>query len=541
MKLIKRIGLKSFFLLLCIFYTTTSNGQMPNEIEINNGIIKLKLDLTSGGAISYLSDANNNYNVVNIHDKGRYIQQSYYNGQHLDRRAEGQHPNFSPWNWNPIQAGDIYGNRSQVITYRRNANELYVKNRPMLWDMNNSPCECYFETWVTFSGTAAHVKNKLTVFRTDNLWQTRPYHQELPALYTVGDLYKLYTYRGSAPWTNDGLSRINNSGPPWAYWNTNESWAALVNNNNWGVGIYNPISTYFVGGFSGSPGGGPYDNPTGYFSPLITKALSKNGTFQYEYDLILGNLNDIRTYVYQKRGVNPGGNTLSWEFNQSGNNEGWIRSGGTNSIATTGGSLNVGITSGDPQIINQNVSFNPNSFDYLKIGIRNFTNNGDMDFFWSNSSGGFSASKRIRVSVAPNNNNLNEYVFDLRNVSLWNNGGTINAIRIDPPGDGNPSGENVKIDYIRFTGNTRSKEVSVLKIDETDNILKVFPNPFAEELNIHTKEKSFILYNLRGKKIITPHTKTKNGFNIITNNLTSGLYYIKVGKEVFKIYKSKNR
>lgn len=524
--------IKRFLLLLCVLYASTGMGQ--NTISLNNGVIHLKLDLTSGGAISYLSAASNSYNVVNTHDPGRFIQQSYYNGQHIDRSSSGQHPNYSPWNWNPIQAGDVYGNKAQVISHSASSSQLYVKTRPKLWDMNNELCQCYFETWVTLEGTAAKVRNKLTTFQTDNIWQPRPYHQELPAVYTRGDLYKLYSYQGSSPWTQAGLTRVNNSGPPWAYWNNSERWAALVNSNNWGVGVYNANATLYVGGFSGSIGGGPTGNSTGYFSPLRTIQLSKNGTFEYEYYLILGNLTDIRNFVYNKRGISTGGgtttNSINWEFNQAGNVEGWTRGGGTSSISAAGGKLKVTSSSADPQII-RNISFNPRLYDFLKIGMSNHTNNGEMDFFWSNSSGGFSGSRRLRVPVVYNTAQR-EYVFDLRNVSLWKNGGTINAIRIDPPGNGSPSGEYVNIDYIRFSGTGTTKRAAS---DSQDQSVKVFPNPFTNELTIQTSEEEFGLYNLQGEKLSLPVTKTGSGFRIDSEGLASGMYLLKMGKDVFKI------
>lgn len=527
--------IKHLLLLLCVVYSSTAIGQ---PITLNNGVIKIQLDLSSGGAISYLSDAGNSYNVVNIHDKGRYIQQSYYNGQQINRTAAGQHPNYSPWNWNPIQAGDVYGNTAQIVTYSATSSQLYVKTRPKLWDMNNELCQCYFETWVTLEGTAAKVRNKLTTFQTDNIWTPQPSHQELPAVYTRGDLYKLYSYQGSSPWTQGALTQTNNSGPPWVYWTNNELWAALVNSNNWGVGVYNANATQYVGGFSGSIGGGPTGNSTGYFSPLRTITLSKNGTFEYEYYLILGNLTDIRNFVYNKRGISTGGgvsNAINWEFNTNGNVEGWVGAGGTSSVTSTSGKLKVASTSVDPQII-RTISFDPKLYDFLKIGMSNYTNNVEMDFFWSNASGGFSGTKRIRVTVAANTAQQ-EYVFDLRNVSLWKNGGTINAIRIDPPGDGNSSGEYVNIDYIRLSGTGTTKQ-GEQDVDVLDHSVNVFPNPFTNELNVRTSEEQIELYNLQGAKLNPPVFKTESGFHVNSEMLPSGLYLLKIGTKVYKIQKN---
>ena len=416
--------LKHILMLVGIGFTTLCMAQ-KNEVSIDNGVIKVKIDLNSGGAISYLSASGSNYNVVNTFDKGRFIQQSYYTGNLVDRSAEGQHTTatFSPWNWNPIQGGDVFGNRSQVLTYNRSGNQLYVKTLPKLWDMNNESCQCHFETWITLSGTVAHVRNRLTNFRTDNIWDAKPHHQELPAVYSIGDLYKLYTYTGNAPFTNGSLSRITSNGSNWSYWNSPEKWAALVNSNNWGMGVYNPISTFFIGGFAGARNsGGTNNDPTGYFAPLITKAMGKNEVYEYQYTLILGNLSDIRAYAYHQQGVTPGGNAITWGFNSNGNTEGWTRGGGANSVFTSGGELRVNIGGGDPQIIRTGLSIDPRQYGYLKVGLRNLANDGNLEVFWGNASGGFSASKRATLSVAHNNNSVREYVFALKDLSLWRNG-----------------------------------------------------------------------------------------------------------------------
>lgn len=272
--------------------------------ELDNGVLHVKFDQNAGGSIRYISESGKDYNVVNIADKGRYIQQSYYAGQDLNRTKSGQHPAWSPWPWNPIQAGDVYGNKSRILDRFNDSKTMYIKTMPLLWDMNGEYAECEFETWVTLIGTVIRVRNKITIDRKDSLWtEVIPKHQELPAVYSIADLNNLYTYKGDAPWTNGDLTRIQNSGPPWEYWETSENWAAFVNNSNWGLGVFNKTCALFVGGFHGSPGGGPTNNSTGYISPLETKALDKNSVYEYEYDLILGNLSDIRSHAYNMHGA----------------------------------------------------------------------------------------------------------------------------------------------------------------------------------------------------------------------------------------------
>ena len=54
------------------------------EMVLDNGSLLVKLDLTRGGAIKYISESGKTRNIVNVHDEGRYIQQSYYAGNRLD-------------------------------------------------------------------------------------------------------------------------------------------------------------------------------------------------------------------------------------------------------------------------------------------------------------------------------------------------------------------------------------------------------------------------------------------------------------------------
>lgn len=275
---------------------------VPNP-TLDNGVLELRLDLSAGGSITYLAQSGSRRNLVNIFDRGRYIQQSYYAGQAIDRRAEGQAPNWSPWSWNPIQVGDTYGNVGLVLEAWVRDGTAYTRCQPLLWDMNREFAQCFIEIWASLEGNQVHIRNKLTCFRTDDRWNLTENHQELPAVYSIGDLFNLYTYVGAAPWTSADLTKISNVGPPWEYWNTSEHWVALVDPNSFGIGVYNGNAVLFAGGFHGSFGGGASDNSSGYMTPLRTERLGKTSIYEYEYDLIVGTLNDIRHAVYLKKGI----------------------------------------------------------------------------------------------------------------------------------------------------------------------------------------------------------------------------------------------
>jgi hypothetical protein len=52
----------------------------PHMSYLDNGVIRLGVDLNVGGTITYLSRSGTEQNLVNSYDFGRQIQMSYYSG-----------------------------------------------------------------------------------------------------------------------------------------------------------------------------------------------------------------------------------------------------------------------------------------------------------------------------------------------------------------------------------------------------------------------------------------------------------------------------
>lgn len=277
-----------------------------NQMGLDNGILNIKLDLTRGGAISYISISGKSRNIVNIHDEGRYVQQSYYAGKNLNRINEGQNSDWSPWPWNPIQVGDSYRNRAKILECSTNDNTLYVKCTPMLWDMNNKPAEAVMEQWTTLIGNVIKVSNKLTCHRTDTIYgESISKSQELPAVYPISALKSLYSYFGDAPFTGDSLNNPVVEHLEDGFWGrytndkVSEHWMAFVDDNLWGMGVYTPIASNFLAGMAGAPGFESNDSQTSYIAPIKSVALKKIDVFEYDYYLIIGNLEDIRSEIYK--------------------------------------------------------------------------------------------------------------------------------------------------------------------------------------------------------------------------------------------------
>ena len=299
------------FLLLTIFCCTsafsqqkTSDSEASSELVADNGHLMLKLDLSRGGAIAWLSLSGSGRSIVNIADEGRYIQQSYYAGRSLDRKAEGQAPRWSPWSWNPIQVGDAFRHRAQILTSQKKGNELYVKCIPMQWDMNNKPAEAEMEQWTTLKGNVLEVRNRLTCHRTDAIYgDSILCDQELPAVYPVSALKRLYTYRGEAPFTKkevQQLTVINLSSGFWGIYNeVSENWMAFTDDSGWGMAVYNPICTKFLAGLSGVTGKESKDGSTSYIAPVKKEMLTKNCVYEYKYYILVGSLQEMRAMIYK--------------------------------------------------------------------------------------------------------------------------------------------------------------------------------------------------------------------------------------------------
>ena len=298
-----------FFTLSLLLATAAFAQQSPKEIEIGSNSIRLKQDLTRGGAICYISLSYEDRNLVNICDEGRYIQQSYYAGRSVNRQNEGQCATWSPWSWNPIQVGDYARNRAEILDFSNKGRKSYVKCIPMQWDMNNHPAEATMEQWTTIKGSVIHVKNRLTCQRTDSLYgEGVECDQEIPAVYLISALKNLYSYFGTKPFTGESVEQTEVKqiiiGDPEHFWGSYptvpEQWMAFTDDNGWGVAVYSPSATHFLAGrFGDDLEGDALSTATSYIAPLKRERLMKDSVMEYEYYLIVGSIEQIREQIYK--------------------------------------------------------------------------------------------------------------------------------------------------------------------------------------------------------------------------------------------------
>jgi hypothetical protein len=274
---------------------------------LENNFVSVGVDLSRGGAINCITLKNRwgETNIVNIRDEGRYIQQSYYAGVALDRTADGQSPDWSPWSWNPIQVGDAFNNRAEILESSLFKGEIYVKCIPMLWDMNNEPAEAIMEQWMELNDHVIKVRCRLTCNRTDDIYgEGIENSQEVPAVYPVSYLSRLVSYRGSAPFTGEPVEELEVINLASGFWGVypdeiTEHWMAFVDEDGYGLAVYNNATINFIAGRSGEPGQWSREGGTSYIAPLTRVALNKTSVYEYSYYLIVGHLDAIRADIYE--------------------------------------------------------------------------------------------------------------------------------------------------------------------------------------------------------------------------------------------------
>jgi hypothetical protein len=286
----------------------------PKMSFLDNGEVRVGMDLSLGGAVTFISSKEHPGNIINSADLGRQIQMSHYSGP-WPFEVGDKKPNkaWAGLGWNPIQTGDCYMNPSKVIEHRNDGKELYIKCLPMQWPHNNLPGDCIFETWTTLEGPVIRMRFRCTNQRLDKT-QYRPCPQELPAVYTISKLWRLISYTGDKPFTEDKLTHVTNDWHkpwPWTRFVATERWAALVDDSDWGLGVFKDDSGEFHGGVHGD---GRSDDPkhgsTAYVAPIHMENFDHNIVYEHRTEFMVGKLAEIRRRFTQMATKTP----PAWQF-----------------------------------------------------------------------------------------------------------------------------------------------------------------------------------------------------------------------------------
>lgn len=255
----------------------------PKEKFLENGKLKIGVDLSSGGSIFWFSEFPANRNLMNHADRGRFIQQSYYG------KTDGSMWAKKPWRWNPVQGGDYKGKPAKLVEVKENDGTLYVCSIPVNWAGGEDIGDCRMEEWITLKDQIARIKFRFTYCGTV---VHPPTHQELPAVFVDYALTDLVYYKDAEPWTDKPISK-DQPGWPNESRKPTENWAGFVGPDGRGVGVLFPgtdrITTYRHPGPAGPTGGG-----CSYFAPIRTMSITPGLVFEYDVYLTIGSAEEMR-------------------------------------------------------------------------------------------------------------------------------------------------------------------------------------------------------------------------------------------------------
>jgi hypothetical protein len=252
------------------------------------------------------------------------------------------------------------------------------------------------------------------------------------------------TYSGDKPFTGGELSRVEHfltPKDPWGHWFASENWAALVNDDGWGLGVWNPSCYRFSGGFAGKPGkGGPADDPTGYIAPNREEILDHDIGHEFSYVLVLGDLKAIRDYVYAhaKRPAPP-------EYRFEKDRQGWRYVNAGDAGWPIKGELDVRLEGRDPQMVGPSGFWRAADGPVLYIRAAFQTKSKTAQVMWS-CWGERGVKHAMDFEIVPDGA-YRTYAVRLADSAEYK--GVITGLRLDPVAEG-ATGEWVRVKSIGF-------------------------------------------------------------------------------------------
>lgn len=302
------------------------NRKIPDkEIFIEDGKIKIGVDLNWGGALSYLEDTdsdvqavkvdgtvkvdsdaaerygeksvNNHVNLINRNDTGRLVQQSYY-GTTGEDGYEPAYYNENQWAYNPVQGGNQYNENSKIVDVRIEENLIYIKCQPLDWAKSAEyMTPSYMEAYYTSENGMLHVSCRFVDF---SGYKATVNTQELPAFYCIEPLNNfVYSSEGELKYEKE-LIFWPDAGYP--NFSSDENWAAFMGefDDSFGIGLYVPDegSTSFLAGVYArgetTEKEPDKESPTSYIAVVKNFEFKSFNPYEYEYYITTGNVNEIR-------------------------------------------------------------------------------------------------------------------------------------------------------------------------------------------------------------------------------------------------------
>lgn len=299
---------------------------------LDNSQVKVGVHLGYGGSICWISESGSDFNLVNWYDPGRQIQCSYFANDGYPQKVyggpgpEGKN-RFAVWNWNPVQAGDVRGNRSPVLGFRQDENHVWTRCQPLnwggmasavslqgKWDPGPCPAEAFIDMHVELDGKMIKVTFGFLY------WGEESHDRcnfEMPAVYVTAPLDQYWTYTGDQPWTGAPAENMTEKVPldmtreQFKHANP-ERWGAWLTQEGFGLTIYQPDANRLTAGTyypHGKPeiDGKPRDDHWGrvnenHYLAGWAKHPIDRWHCRYEWDLylIVGDLTESRKLIADK-------------------------------------------------------------------------------------------------------------------------------------------------------------------------------------------------------------------------------------------------
>ncbi len=410
---------------------------------LDNGEVKVGVDLNHGGAIVFLARQGGE-NLINNFDLGRQVQLSFFSGP-VPFAADGQRPakHWEHIGWNPIQTGDDFKNASLLLAHENDGRVLHVKCQPMQWPLNNVPGDCTFDSWLELDGPVLKARARLNNDRSDHT-QYSARLQELPAVYGNASLHRVVSYTGPLPFTGgEPVAVPKPTGThPWSLWQGTEGWAALLDDNDQGLGLITPGRVFFTGGFAGRPGpNDTFGNSTGYLAGQALEILDHNIAYEFRYELVVGSLKEIRA---RAAAVRPTG-LPAWTF--ANDRQGWHYQNATDEGWPIKGCLKVRLETDDPQMVSPHILWQAEDAPYLIIDAAFHTTQRSATLFWQRLNRPAPGKEdQVSFPIEPDGA-YHRYVIRLADCPSYR--GAMIRLRFDPVPAGGP-GEWVQVWSIRL-------------------------------------------------------------------------------------------
>lgn len=315
---------------LSLFGFSVFNRESPkDEVFIQNESYKIGVYMFYGGVLEYMEclkgnvqavklkdksveiDRNaklkyggelltSNVNLINRYDSGRFVQQSYYGTDgRRDDYVCGDY-NGVKWPYNPVQGGNLNGDRSRIIDFKITDNSIYVKTQPMDWAKSaDDISKAYMESTYTLTDNAVLCDFSITDF---SGYAARKAEQEFPAIYIIEPLNCFAYYSGGGFVYENDLQFWGDYPDQYGYTDTGIS-GFFGSEDGFGVGVYSPgISKIKAGVFlrnkESNFGKDPSScSPTSYIAPISEFKFKSFKKTSYRCVLAAGTADEVKAVL----------------------------------------------------------------------------------------------------------------------------------------------------------------------------------------------------------------------------------------------------